>query len=824
MKQRSLLLWCLLFFVHQIYSQGFLITYPMSTNSRGVLLKEDGGVFSVLGIHSSSAVALGKISHDGTLLAWDVNGATTGTSSWTSDGGFIIARKHTVTSENDDVELAKYDEEGNEEWSTIFGGEEEEKIFSVQESNDGSFYVFCTLWGTNGEDRVFKTNANGEVLWSVDFSLEGASSALVPTQDGGVIAVFIYTGAGTIRYNNLIKLSPDGNVEWQQQENGVTGNTFPQRVVKKANGNFVVAGSYGINNTGVIYLNEYDQEGVLVWSLMYEDPEPDNPDNDWAGVTGITETADGSIIIAGRYDTGATFTTAFLSKISTQGEVMWTELVNEAVLLNDVQEGADGNIYAIGYLSNNGIADLLFLKANNEGVFSQNLLSGRIFQDFATDCINDNNEAPLPHWLVEASGGLATIYASAHAGGDYQMRTQIDDYDVSVHSLSPYWEPCQNNVPLSFTTETQEEILDFPFQPVVICPWLELSILGPCRVRPGATSSYYLNYCNYGTATAINVQLTVDLPAEVTIIEASVPYIQNGQTLIFTLDDVGILECQQIRIRFELDYDTPLNTILCAYAHLVPDDICLPDYSGSNPAIDQHCGIVVASYDPNNKLGNPIGMGDDHIISANEELNYMIQFQNTGTDTAFRVVLFDTLPEQLDIITFRPGASSHPYEVELFGTGIVKFTFDPIALVDSLTNEELSQGFVKFTIDQKEDLPLGTIIENSAAIYFDYNAPVITAPWVYTIGEPNAVQEQELFADIVVYPNPVDGLLRVKREQAIRRGEILVYDNLGRLLLQQELSAENHSIIRVAHLAAGLYFYEIKEDRVVVKVGKFFKN
>ena len=47
---------------------------------------------------------------------------------------------------------------------------------------------------------------------------------------------------------------------------------------------------------------------------------------------------------------------------------------------------------------------------------------------------------------------------------------------------------------------------------------------------------------------------------------------------------------------------------------------------------------------------------------------------------------------------------------------------------------DYTNGFVSFKIDQRPDLPFGTEIINSAAIYFDYNEPVITENSVHQVG------------------------------------------------------------------------------------------
>ena len=61
----------------------------------------------------------------------------------------------------------------------------------------------------------------------------------------------------------------------------------------------------------------------------------------------------------------------------------------------------------------------------------------------------------------------------------------------------------------------------------------------------------------------------------------------------------------------------------------------------------------------------PEGVKAEHYIWPGTELDYKIRFQNTGNDTAFTVVIRDTLPDWLDVATFRAGATSHAYEWDI---------------------------------------------------------------------------------------------------------------------------------------------------------------
>ena len=167
-----------------------------------------------------------------------------------------------------------------------------------------------------------------------------------------------------------------------------------------------------------------------------------------------------------------------------------------------------------------------------------------------------------------------------------------------------------------------------------------------------------------------------------------------------------------------------------------PDLVNTLPQDDEDPIKDIYCGIVTGSYDPNDKTGYPLGVGEDHLIEPNRKMEYVIRFQNTGTDTAFTVKILDTLDTDLDIFSVRSGASSHNYSFRMHGPRVLEWTFYDIQLPDSTTNEPASNGFVTFTAKQNKDLADGTEINNRVGIYFDYNDPIITNTTSHIVGRP----------------------------------------------------------------------------------------
>ena len=245
-----------------------------------------------------------------------------------------------------------------------------------------------------------------------------------------------------------------------------------------------------------------------------------------------------------------------------------------------------------------------------------------------------------------------------------------------------------------------------------------------------------------------------------------------------------------------------------------------PFEAGDFISID--CQENIGSYDPNDKQANPKGVGEDNLLPKNIPIDYKIRFQNTGTDTAFQVVVIDTLSDQLDAQSILPGASSHPYTFEI-RENILEFTFDNILLPDSTTNEEASNGFVQFSIKQKEDLPDGTLITNTAAIYFDFNEPIFTNEVFHIIGQPVIVSLKEIpsqeIIEVSAFPNPFKESTSILLPDA-QGGTFEIFNTQGQQIKEKRFQGNLIEIQGEAFHESGLYFIRIQTNRGKILQGK----
>ncbi len=310
----------------------------------------------------------------------------------------------------------------------------------------------------------------------------------------------------------------------------------------------------------------------------------------------------------------------------------------------------------------------------------------------------------------------------------------------------------------------------------------------------------------------------------------------NGRTVRLEADQrPGHPTKQSTNITLEVCGTKPDGTVSKGFVAQLPQD-------DAEPEVAVECLPIIDSFDPNDKAVSPQGVTDEKYTSTGEALDYVIRFQNTGTDVAYRVVVVDTLSEHLDISTLRVGAVSHAYKMTVTGKGrpVLTFTFDNIMLPDSNANEPKSHGLIQFGIKPKADLPAKTRVENFADIFFDYNEPVRTNTTRNTIYDvpPVVVEAVRLDRSIVqggvatgvepvlaslvrVFPNPTPGKVVVVMPAGFGASvQIGVYDALGRAVCTRSASlpatGERKVELDLSAQPAGVFVLKLQTPRGVV--------
>lgn len=372
------------------------------------------------------------------------------------------------------------------------------------------------------------------------------------------------------------------------------------------------------------------------------------------------------------------------------------------------------------------------------------IISGHVWDDDVNqDCILDGTTVPptgpiLLHLLP------ADIYTYTMPDGSYEFIVDAGDYTINYVDEDEYELLCPASGQIAVSLPSNGSASDG--NDFFAKRELETNVcISMCQgvARPGFLQGHHFMYCNLGEAP-VDVEITLHhdpILTDFDLADVADTYDPVTDMATWSIPQVQPNECGTIYFKLGVPSTTPIGTPLSGAVSIEPvdDDI----YPSNN--LDDWIRTVTASYDPNVKTSQT---GDDQwggpLADADSIISYQVLFQNTGTDTAYTVVVRDTLDENLDVTTIRPGVASHDYFVQFEGNNVLIFNFLNILLPDSTTNPAASQGFATFTIKRRPDLLPGTEILNRAGIYFDFNTPVITNHTLHYIPLPVVTAQQSV--------------------------------------------------------------------------------
>ena len=222
----------------------------------------------------------------------------------------------------------------------------------------------------------------------------------------------------------------------------------------------------------------------------------------------------------------------------------------------------------------------------------------------------------------------------------------------------------------------------------------------------------------------------------------------------------------------------------------------------------------LCAYDPNDKQVFPTGVGEEnYTLFDEEELQYLIRFQNTGNYHAEDIVIRDTLSQNLDWTTFQFIGASHDISEIRMDRNALSFVFENIFLPDSVNNEPESHGYVSYSIQPKSGLDENTRIENTAHIYFDSNPAIVTNTTLNTMvselpGGTSVLDATE--NSFLIYPNPTTGKVWIQFSEDKPSGFWSLMNIKGerikRGLIESKLEVD------LKGLSSGIYFFNAKES------------
>ena len=336
----------------------------------------------------------------------------------------------------------------------------------------------------------------------------------------------------------------------------------------------------------------------------------------------------------------------------------------------------------------------------------------------------DASDPLIPELIMKINDGTNIGYTSSNSLGSYSFYTNTGNFTITPQTANPYFTITPASASINFATAGGNvQAANFCFAPNGVHNDLDITIIPISRARPGFDATYQLVYKNKGTSTLSgNVDLNFD-DAKMNFLAATpVVTTQSTGSLSWVYSNLQPFETRTVDVRFNL-LPPPTNNITDT---LTFTGIINP-LAGDETPIDNSFSmeqVVTGSFDPNDKTcleGDSIA-----ITRVGDYMHYLVRFQNTGTDVAENVVVKDVLANNFNWNSFEITKTSHPCVLKQTGGNKLEFIFEGINLPVVSVDEPGSHGFIAFKIKTIGTLVIGDTLKNNAAIYFDFNLPVIT--------------------------------------------------------------------------------------------------
>jgi uncharacterized repeat protein (TIGR01451 family) len=443
-------------------------------------------------------------------------------------------------------------------------------------------------------------------------------------------------------------------------------------------------------------------------------------------------------------------------------------------------------------------------------------ITGYVFTDQNNNCTYNNIDMPTENIPVKLLDNQSNLIATSYTvAGAYSFASLLPDtFQIKIEDNAlPIALTCgQSNNHIVILDSANQTISNINF-PVVCDTAYDIevhSVSNQGWVFPGQLHILNTNITNNETWYNVNCGSSNNSGPVVITITGPVTYISStggalipnviGNSYIYNVNDFNSLTPNSFGLQFLTDTTAQAGDQICVHVEINPTPL---DGDTTNNVYD-FCYQVVNSYDPNMKEVYPVNV----LPGYDDWFTYTIHFQNTGNAPAFNIRLSDTLDANLDINSFEVRGYSHPAQISLNGN-ILTVRFNNIMLPDSATDYEGSMGYFQYRIKPLPNLTNGTQIENTAYIYFDYNAPIITNTTINNFDMTVKTNDIKIESEhYMLYPNPSAGIFMFKENKNIKTVE--VFNMMGELVL----SHGNAKIINLQAFPKGIYMARINGSQV----------
>ena len=254
-----------------------------------------------------------------------------------------------------------------QEWAITYGGSDLERAYSVEQTEDGGYIIagITESFGQGSYDLwILKLSPDGTINWQKCYGGTGTEGAFAiqQTKDGEYIVAggTKSFGAG---YGDIwvLKLHSDGTIDWQKCYGG-TDNEGAYSIQQTEDGGYIIVGVKIF--AGHLWILKLNCNGTVVWQKTFYGIYWDIPFS-------IQQTEDGGYIVGGNTESfGAGDQDFWILKLSPNGTIAWQKTYGGSSkdYATSIQQTSDGRYIVAGVTESFGAGgdDIWVLKLHSD--------------------------------------------------------------------------------------------------------------------------------------------------------------------------------------------------------------------------------------------------------------------------------------------------------------------------------------------------------------------------------------------------------------------------------------------------------------------------
>ncbi len=463
------------------------------------------------------------------------------------------------------------------------------------------------------------------------------------------------------------------------------------------------------------------------------------------------------------------------------------------------------------------------------------IIAGRVYHDANNNCRRDLGERPLAGQVIRLFNGLVVGYTDRE-GIYFFAVPRSGTYPITV-SPKKYWSLSScNPTQYLFTPSTNNVIFDTADFALRLDGSIEdvgIKILPNAgyKARRGITEMYSLSYKNNGGKAILQGKLKLKIDTGFKNFTAfPPPQSITGGVAQWEFSSLDPGEEKTILFKGKVEGASTGQIEFLADAGSVSDAFGNDNYDTLQQTVDNDTDINGKYIFPEPDAGDSVTVFD--VNNGQQEVEYLIRFENTTDDTVKTVVVVDTIDLNLSIEYIQELGASHPYTTQVInlppqlGKGVLVWTFSNINLPPNLLHSNdfvENRGHIRFKIRMSDKITAGTLVKNKADVWFDFANQQSTNKVYCMMGRLQSIDVLSVSSqNIVVYPNPVATLLTV-RVPFDGMYTATVTDMQGRTCVAAQTIASGKADIDISRLVQGVYFLSVSTGTMTTHT-KFVKQ